>query len=64
MICHFDMKLRDMKIYAALAALFARSGNDSQPKTPVKRQPSEVAHLSKRERKRRDRIHRLSTRKR
>jgi hypothetical protein len=58
------MKIRDMQIYAALAALFAKSSDALPPKRPVKHQPSEVAHLSKQERRKRRRIHRLSTRKR
>jgi len=62
-----------MKIYAALAAALARTGSmyggkRRSPKQTLghwqKSQPSEVAHLSKHERLKRRRIHRLSTRKR
>jgi hypothetical protein len=58
------MNLKELKIYASLAALFAARKDNEQSTRPAKRHPSEVAHLSKQERRKRRRIHRLSTRKR
>jgi len=68
------MKLRDMQLYAMLAAALGRSGGRypqqrqtlGPPSTGGKKRfgRSEVAHLSKKERLKRRRTYRLSTRKR